>query len=74
MADNASSVEALMELSREASCEIIVAGSATLLMMRGHVTFRRDIGYWSKVVFGSGPPLTDLKPQDESWSIHRSTI
>ena len=30
MADNASSVKALMELSQEASCEIIVAGSATL--------------------------------------------
>ena len=35
VADNASSVKALMELSKEASCEIIVLAQRLFIMMRG---------------------------------------
>lgn len=62
VADNASSAKALMELFRETSCEIIVAGSATLhndaetMSPLGEIS---DTGI--KLFSSSGPPLTNFE-------------
>ena len=62
VADNASSVKALMELSREASCEIIVAGSATLHNDAGTMSPLGEISdTGAKLFSASGPPLTDFE-------------
>ena len=62
VADNASSVKALMELSQEASCEIIVAGSATLHNDAGTMSPLGEISdTGAKLFSASGPPLTDFE-------------
>ena len=62
VADNASSVKALMELSQEASCEIIVAGSATLHNDAGTMSPLGEISDTGARLFSaSGPPLTDFE-------------
>lgn len=60
--DNASSVKALIELSKEAMCETIVAGSATLHNDAGTMSPIGEISDTGVTMFSaSGPPMTDFE-------------